>query len=242
MREKHRQLHGIIKPIDDAFWDRWYPPSDWRCRCDVVATAEPVTNENIDQLPKPEFQGNVGKNGEIFRKNGSFFRLIAGDEQALRNQELAKLNAPYERYRTPKGNIVRVSIFADRNEPEFTENIKVAAIIADVLGFKVRIRPHILIDKHPNPEYSINNKIADRKAPLGLSLRRVLGKASKQGSQMVVIDLKDNPNSIDDIIEQLRGNFRLDTNYQAIQEVIIISKDRKEVKYLSRKDIKKKGE
>lgn len=98
-------------------------------------------------------------------------------------------------------------------------------------------------EKQPNPEYLINNKIADRKAPLGLNLRRVLSKATKQGSQMVVIDLKDNPNSIQAILNQLRGNFRLESNYKSIQEVIIISKDRKDVKHYYRKDItKKKGE
>lgn len=157
MRDAHAKLDGIIKPIDDAFWDRWYPPSDWRCRCDVVATTEPVTNENIDQLPKPEFQGNVGKDGEIFRKNGSFFRLIAGNDQALRNQEAFKLLHKPETYRTPAGNKIKISIFRDEND--YIDNLKRRVMMVDKLSLDVTIRPHL--DGWRNPEYAINGLIAD---------------------------------------------------------------------------------
>lgn len=241
VRPAHRELHGIIKPIDDVFWTKYYPPLDWRCRCDAVPTAAAPKGEVPKDMHPPKFVGNVGIDKEIFQSNHNFFRLINEDKEALRNQELMKLNAPNIKH--PKNKKVEVSIFADRNEPEFSTNLEVALRIADKLKLKVLIRAHILIDKWPNPEYLINGKIADRKAPLGLSLRRVLSKATKQGSQIVVIDLKDNPNSITAILDQLRGNFRLESNYKSIQEVIIISKDRKEIKHYYRKDItKEKGE
>lgn len=241
VRDAHRELHGIIKPIDDEFWSKYYPPLDWRCRCDAVPTAADPKGEVPENMREPNFKGNVAKDEEIFTKKGNFFKLLNSNESAVRNMELMKLNAPY--VKSPQNKKVEVSIFADKSEPEFSTNVEVAIRIADSLKLKIAIRPHILIDKQPNPEYLINNKIADRKAPLGLSLRRVLSKATKQGSEIVVIDLKDNPNSIQAILNQLRGNFRLESNYKSIQEVIIISKDRKDVKHYYRKDItKKKGE
>lgn len=32
-RPEHRELDGIIRPIDDPFWDTHYAPDDYRCRC-----------------------------------------------------------------------------------------------------------------------------------------------------------------------------------------------------------------
>lgn len=36
-RPSHAKLHGIIKPIDDAFWRTRFPPLGYQCRCQVIA-------------------------------------------------------------------------------------------------------------------------------------------------------------------------------------------------------------
>ena len=36
VREEHAALHGITLPPSDKFWDKYYPPNGWRCRCTVV--------------------------------------------------------------------------------------------------------------------------------------------------------------------------------------------------------------
>ena len=86
----------------------------------------------------------------------------------------------------------------------------------------------------------INGKIADRKSPTGLNLRSVLGKANLQECEIVVFDLKNNSNSVETIEKELKSNFRFDTNYPNVKEIIIVSKDRKTVKHYLRKDFKKK--
>lgn len=32
-RPTHRAMDGLIYPIDHEFWDHWYPPNGFRCRC-----------------------------------------------------------------------------------------------------------------------------------------------------------------------------------------------------------------
>ena len=34
-RPAHRAVHGKIFPADHPFWDTWYPPNGFRCRCSV---------------------------------------------------------------------------------------------------------------------------------------------------------------------------------------------------------------
>lgn len=35
VRDEHRALQGLTLPVDDAFWNQYYPPNGWRCRCTV---------------------------------------------------------------------------------------------------------------------------------------------------------------------------------------------------------------
>lgn len=36
VRPEHASLHGVTLPADDSFWDEYYPPNGWNCRCTVV--------------------------------------------------------------------------------------------------------------------------------------------------------------------------------------------------------------
>lgn len=40
VRASHRALHGLIFHADDAFWDGFYPPIDWLCRCFITCHSE----------------------------------------------------------------------------------------------------------------------------------------------------------------------------------------------------------
>jgi SPP1 gp7 family putative phage head morphogenesis protein len=43
-RPAHRAMHGKIFPADDPFWDTWYPPNGFRCRCSVNS----VSQDNLE--------------------------------------------------------------------------------------------------------------------------------------------------------------------------------------------------
>lgn len=161
VRDEHALLNGTIKPVDDPFWGTHYPPNGWRCRCDVVQTAENTTNHKVTLQPNPDFIGNVGTDEEIFTKNHRFFKLLKTDDRAVRNAELMKLNAPLENAYINKGKSVKVNIFYDKKD--FAENLESAKIIVDELKLNVEIRGHINLDGLKNAEYYINGKLCDLK-------------------------------------------------------------------------------
>lgn len=235
VRDDHEKLNGIIKPIDDAFWSKYYPPLDWRCRCDVVATAEPADKGEPKELPPVKFKGNVGKDNEIFTKKGSFFQLLKTSEKAQRNAELSKLVAPTETIYRKKSKKLDVSIYA--HDIDLDDNIRVAKYLIDEYGLKITIRPHIdswIVKGHKNPEYLINNKKGERKTPISVNYKKSLKKANEQECEIVVIDLSVNGEDIDvaynKIVSILSNNI-----HPFIKEVYLVAKDGKSTKHYKRK-------
>lgn len=94
VRDSHAALNGITRPVNDAFWDRNYPPLDWGCRCDTVQTNDraKVTNKKqaegrAAQTPvQPYFATNPGKTREIFAPGHPYFNE-AGDLSRLKAVE-----------------------------------------------------------------------------------------------------------------------------------------------------------
>lgn len=78
VRPEHAALHGITLPPSDPFWDEYYPPNGWNCRCTVVQVLKdkyPVTDrsealrrgeEALAKDTKGMFRFNSGKQEKTF--------------------------------------------------------------------------------------------------------------------------------------------------------------------------------
>ncbi|MBK1868264.1 phage minor head protein [Aestuariivirga sp. YIM B02566] len=110
--ERHRPHHvekaGIILPIDDPFWDEWFPPNGWGCKCWLRqisrsaasaaggVSARPIVPrrryENtrrgiVEELPvgiDPGWQTSPGKGRARFLSNEFLRRVDGADEPAAR--------------------------------------------------------------------------------------------------------------------------------------------------------------
>lgn len=70
VRDSHDKLRNITLPVSSPFWDEYFPPNGWGCRCTVVQVRKskyPVSNEQ-DALNKGS-QATAGKHQELFRFN-----------------------------------------------------------------------------------------------------------------------------------------------------------------------------
>lgn len=78
VREEHRLLHGTTLPITDPFWDKYFPPNGWNCRCTAVQVRKgkyPLSDPSLAMLrgdnctdggKQKMFRYNPGKTMELF--------------------------------------------------------------------------------------------------------------------------------------------------------------------------------
>jgi SPP1 gp7 family putative phage head morphogenesis protein len=70
VRDTHRELHNVTLPFDSSFWNKYFPPNGWGCRCNVVQVRKgkyPVTN--LEEALKKGEEATEGKFSKMFRFN-----------------------------------------------------------------------------------------------------------------------------------------------------------------------------
>lgn len=78
VRQSHRPLDGIVRPVDDPFWNTNYPPNGWGCRCMVEQVDQSVRITPDEALPAtpdmPDmFKVNLGQQGLAFGPKHPYF-------------------------------------------------------------------------------------------------------------------------------------------------------------------------
>lgn len=222
VRRTHRMMHNITLPITSPFWDKYFPPNGWNCRCTVVQVRKgkyPVSDET--EAMNLGSQATAGKYQEMFMfnpgkrmtcfpaYNGYTIRKcnnceVRPDKMQLAadipDNELCKAcrivqGMKENGYIKDKeyGDRLLISKIADKSELD--DNIRAAkALLRSFPEMEMAIRGHILKHNVSNPEYLINGLVADRK---GIESEKGIAsgfnKAMKQGCKIVVVDLDMHP-------------------------------------------------
>lgn len=95
VREDHALMDGITLPPSDPFWDKYYPPNGWGCRCTAVqvrrgkyAESDPVAamrlGDNSTEAAKQQiFRFNAGKTLQLFPPKHPYYKAPEAAKRAI---------------------------------------------------------------------------------------------------------------------------------------------------------------
>ena len=67
VRDDHRPLSNVIKPVNDPFWNTYYPQNGWGCRCRVKQLKKGRITKKVKTPKVPKlFKNNPAKTGYIY--------------------------------------------------------------------------------------------------------------------------------------------------------------------------------
>lgn len=101
VREEHKTLDRAVYPLDSPFWDTYYPPNGWRCRCIVIQTDDPVKEQEAGWTPAKGFNQNVGKTMNLFGEDHPYFNVTPASADRIQAQG-KKLRASIEKPQVAK--------------------------------------------------------------------------------------------------------------------------------------------
>lgn len=97
VRPEHALLDGIVKKVDDQFWDYYLPPNGWNCRCRVDKmessgiTSTNTIGLNLHKAVPDIFRFNAAKEKKVFSKKHPYFKVDKKDiKLAKKNFNLPK--------------------------------------------------------------------------------------------------------------------------------------------------------
>ena len=232
-RESHAKLNGIIRPITDAFWQKYYPPIDYRCRCTVRQrdkTAS-ITKNLPANLPAVSagLDHNPGDTGQAFNEKHPYFDSTS--KKALQNVvEYAGYNKEYRKeYFDVKtgGYVVR---HKKHTETNWQKNVLASKIISEKESIAIELLEKDT-SKPSSADANLDNVKADFKHPknpkkLNNFVRNSIKNSKKQGD-IVILFL---PKSYD--YNSLYFGFKeyvrfLKKDSAEIAKVIVVTEDKK---------------
>jgi SPP1 gp7 family putative phage head morphogenesis protein len=230
VRDSHARLNGITKPLRDDFWQRYFPPIDYNCRCTVRQSSASATLTDglpagIPQ-PAPGLGHNPGESGKAFDFEHPYFGYTTS---AMRSNVAA-----FSKYAVDKNYKpiyfhldVKKSGFVVQHKQAYKADLAENLIAAKVLaryGMQVEIRQHKENDGK-NPELTINGRISDLKTNETENQFKVFvnafNSARSQRITECVVSLSDEykPYDADLLFEGLRQAFK---NKEKMERVMVL--------------------
>ncbi len=110
VRNDHRALDGIIRPVEDAFWNTYAPQNGWGCRCTLEQMDEEAELTEIETarglgkgvIKQKMFKTNIGKTGIVFEDSHPYFKNAKGLKKQLKAVENHGMREYVDIYNKPK--------------------------------------------------------------------------------------------------------------------------------------------
>ena len=217
--------------MDDDFWNTYYPPNGYNCRCTVVQTSERTTRLGMDKpLPIPElFEVNLAKKKYMFPPNHPYFK---NTDWRTSSEILETLPAEstYINVTLPKSDIT-IKVSALQTDNELIKNIEAVKILADN-GYKdITLLPDLSTEEakrryypegqlppdiNKNADAIIDGHVYEIKVPKNKQVVHNINKALNQ-ARRVIVKVTDTPLT--------NAKYRLAGVIKEYDEIIIIQPD-----------------
>ena len=237
VRYEHRVLHRVTLPTSDPFWDEFFPPNGWRCRCTVVQVRRgkyPRSDSNTAIQQGREATYQAGKNGV---NKAAIFRYNPGKQQVVfpphhpyyevsERERRAIMTALYpeeKAYTVIPTTAGQLRIHSGHGKGEREENIRVASYFTNKYGYK--------IDLLDNPDgvksadsfnrtlgYEEEYKVNQKEHPTKSSIDNLLRKAKEQADHIVL--WIDSDISLEDLSAALRSRVKRSENIMSVTLVL----------------------
>jgi SPP1 gp7 family putative phage head morphogenesis protein len=97
-RPAHWAMHGKIFPQDHPFWDTWYPPNGYNCRCTVVSLSQREMDRNGWKVETQDPTGLLYEPVDPFTGIRSPARLLMPDTGWAKNPAKEVWEADFKKY------------------------------------------------------------------------------------------------------------------------------------------------
>ena len=134
VREEHALLHNTTLPASDPFWDKYYPPNGWNCRCTVVQVRKgkyPTSDPQLamkrgdnctDGVKQRMFRYNPGKTLQLFPPKHPYYKAPNDAKKTI--EEVAR----YEHNKAIYERLKNDSNYTDVEFDETTGGVKATHI------------------------------------------------------------------------------------------------------------------
>lgn len=83
VRPTHEALNNISRGVDDNFWNTYYPPNGWNCRCTILQSSD-AEKTSLKGFKTPDdvpdiFKFNAGKERIVFSPKHPYFKVEPKD-------------------------------------------------------------------------------------------------------------------------------------------------------------------
>lgn len=206
VREQHRLLDGITLPPSDKFWDEFFPPNGWNCRCSAVQVnpkryPESNSEEAIQRGRAATFQPNAkGQNkAQIFRFNPGKDKKIFPPKHPYYPKNCGNCQFNRKYFLAQNGN--------ERNQ---------YCIACNALNHECKIRARISIENLAKPIRFRHPIFEGKIAKTSNKTRKKIAYVSNLESLLDKIDILENiteyfdAGKIDRLIEEGRASFDIE--------------------------------
>jgi SPP1 gp7 family putative phage head morphogenesis protein len=250
VRPAHAAMDGTVRLVDDAYWDLYYPPNGWNCRCTVkqidggtITPSEKLYHPTEQEVPKI-FRFNPGKTQQVFSMKHPYFKDVPKAVLAQASAVIAKPEFD-TRIEGKKGGYVGIHNLTDNNKRK--EHIAASKVLADK-GNKIKLMPEINakdvanrklyfpeLKTHSNPDARFNGVLGDFKIPDSKIVTydiatRCVTKTGKKGVSICAISLIDKDYKLKDVLNGIKSALKNPKDNISIREVWIILKDKSVLK------------